>query len=183
MKWQLREIDIDGDRPFDRTRESAICEQRWPGQHRYLLVTGGFTRLLHWHDGLLTCRGGDSFPIGDPASLSRLGLRAVQEMLQAVEGITPLTPLSEALFLHFDKHVDRVIDWSKQAQAADYTTLGHVVLAHPQDALSVQLLTRCAGELTLLLNSLPDSQAEAVSLSGDLAIACLPYLASGAHAS
>ncbi|MEQ9871901.1 glucosamine kinase [Pectobacterium odoriferum] len=183
MKGQLREIGIDGDRPFDRAKESTLCEQRWPGQSRYLLVTGGFTRLLHWHDGLLTCRGGDSFPIGNPASLSRLGLWAVQEMLQAVEGITPLTPLSEALFLHFDKHVDRVIDWSKQAQAADYSTLGHVVLAHPQDALAVQLLTRCAGELALLLSSLPDSQTETVSLSGDLAVACLPYLDSGARAS
>nr|WP_237027680.1 glucosamine kinase [Pectobacterium polaris] len=179
----MRAIDIDGDRPFDRISESTVCEQRWPGQNRSLLVTGGFTRLLHWHDGLLTCRGGDSFPIGNPASLSRLGLWAVQEMLQAVEGITPLTPLSEALFLHFDKHVDQVIDWSKQAQAADYTTLGHVVLAHQQDALAVQLLTRCANELSLLLNSLPDSQTETVSLSGDLAVACLHYLDSGAHAS
>ncbi|MFJ5453212.1 glucosamine kinase [Pectobacterium jejuense] len=183
MKWHLRAIDIDGDRPFDRISESTVCEQHWPGQSRYLLVSGGFTRLLHWHDGLLTCRGGDSFPIGNPASLSRLGLWAVQEMLQAVEGITPLTPLSEVLFLHFDKHVDRVIDWSKQAQTTDYTTLGHVVLAHPQDALAVQLLTRCAGELSLLLNSLPDSQTESVSLSGDLAVACLPYLDSGAHTS
>nr|WP_306803025.1 glucosamine kinase [Pectobacterium polaris] len=179
----MRAIDIDGDRPFDRVSESTVCEQRWPGQSRYLLVTGGFTRLLHWHDGLLTCRGGDSFPISNPASLSRLGLWAVQEMLQAVEGITPLTPLSEALFLHFDKHIDRVIDWSKQAQAADYTTLGHVVRAHPQDALAVQLLARCASELALLLNSLPDSQTESVSLSGDLAVACLPYLDSGARSS
>ncbi|UVO07680.1 glucosamine kinase [Pectobacterium polonicum] len=183
MKGQLREIDIDGDRPFDRAWESALCEQRWPGQSRYLLVTGGFTRLLDWHDGLLTCRGGDSFPIGNPASLSRLGLWAVQEMLQAVEGITPLTPLSEALFQHFDKHVDRVIDWSKQAQANDYAMLGHVVLAHPQDALAVQLLTRCAGELALLLNSLPASQTKTVSLSGDLAVACLPYLDSGERTS
>ncbi|UKE84962.1 glucosamine kinase [Pectobacterium colocasium] len=183
MKWQLREIDIDGDRPFDRAQESALCEQRWPGQSRCLLVSGGFTRLLHWHDGLLTCRGGDSFPIGNPASLSRLGLWAVQEMLQAVEGITPLTPLSEALFLHVDKHVDRVIDWSKQAQAADYSTLGQIVLAHPQDALAVQLLTRCAGELALLINSLPDSQTDAVDLCGDLAAACLPYLDSGARTS
>ncbi|WP_437215710.1 glucosamine kinase [Pectobacterium sp. LFLA-215] len=183
MKWQLRAIDIDGDRPFDRISESTICEQRWPGQHRYLLVTGGFTRLLHWHDGILTCRGGDCFPIGNPASLSRLGLWAVQEMLQAVEGITLLTPLSDALFLHFNKQVDRVINWSKQAQAADYTTLGHVVLAHPQDALAVQLLARCADELTLLLNSLPDSPHDAVFLSGDLAVACLPYLDSGASTS
>ncbi|AIA72490.1 glucosamine kinase [Pectobacterium atrosepticum] len=183
MKWQLREIDIDGDRPFDRAQEHTLCEQRWLGENRYLLVTGGFTRLLHWHDGFLTCRGGDSFPIGNPASLSRLGLWAVQEMLQAVEGITPLTPLSDALFQHFNKHVDRVIDWSKQAQATDYTTLGHVVLTHPHDALAVQLLTRCASELTLLLNSLPDSQTEIVSLSGDLAIACLPYLDSEASAS
>ncbi|WP_113626782.1 glucosamine kinase [Pectobacterium peruviense] len=183
MKWQLREIDIDGDRPFDRTRESAWCEQHWPGQNRYLLVTSGFTRLLHWHNGLLTCRGGDSFPIGNPASLSRLGLWAVQVMLQAVEGITPLTPLSDALFQHFNKHVDRVIDWSKQAQATDYATLGHVVLTHPQDALAVQLLTRCASELSLLLSSLPDSQTDTVSLSGELAVACLPYLDSGASAS
>ncbi|WP_113632773.1 glucosamine kinase [Pectobacterium peruviense] len=183
MKWLLREIDIDGDRPFDRTRESAWCEQRWPGQSRYLLVTGGFTRLLHWHDGLLTCPGSDCFPIGNPASLSRLGLWAVQEMLQAVEGITPLTPLSDALFQHFNKHVDRVIDWSKQAQATDYATLGHVVLTHPQDALAVQLLTRCASELTLLLSSLPDSLTDTVSLSGDLAVVCLPYLDSGASTS
>ncbi|MEQ9746617.1 glucosamine kinase [Pectobacterium actinidiae] len=183
MKGQLWEIGIDGDRPFDRAQESTLCEQRWPGQSRYLLVTGGFTRLLHWHDGLLTCRGGESFPIGTPVSLSRLGLWAVQEMLQAVEGITPLTPLSEALFLHFDKHIDRVIDWSKHAQAADYSSLGRVVLAHPQDALTVQLLTRCAGELTLLLTSLPESQRDAVFLSGDLAAACLPYLDSGASTS
>lgn len=183
MKWQLKELDIDGDRPFDRTRESALCEQHWPGQDRYLLVTGGFTRLLHWRDGLLTCRGGGSFPIGNPASLSRLGLWAVQEMLQAVENIRPLTPLSDALFLHFNKHVDRVIDWSKQAQAVDYAALGRIVLTHPQDALAVQLLTRCTGELTLLLNSLPDSTHAVVLLSGDLAVACLPYLDSGASTS
>ncbi|KHN49708.1 glucosamine kinase [Pectobacterium fontis] len=183
MKAQLREIPINGDLPFDRVREQAWCEQHWPGQRRYLLVTGGFTRLLHWHDGLLTCRGGDSFPIGTPASLSRLGLWAVQAMLQAVEGITPLTPLSEALFLHFDKHIDRVIDWSKQAQAADYTALGHVVLAYPQDALAVQLLTRCAQELSLLLSSLPDLPRDAVLLSGSLAVACFPYLDFGARTS
>ncbi|MEE3661151.1 glucosamine kinase [Brenneria sp. g21c3] len=183
MKCVLKDMPIDADQPFDEARESGLCQQLWPGQSRFMIVTGGFTRVLYWHDGKLACRGGECFPIGNPASLSRLGLWAIQEMLQAVENIMPLSPLSESLFAHFNNSIEQVIDWSKQARPEDYTRQAKRLLARRHDdVLSMQLLRRCAGELNELLSHPPVSRPDTVWLSGELAAACFPYLDPGGRA-
>ncbi|ACS84521.1 glucosamine kinase [Musicola paradisiaca] len=182
MNYLFTPVPIDGDTPCDRRKESDICQQLWPEQAHAVIVTGCYTRLLCWQQGRLQRLGGSLFPIGDPASLSRLGLWSVQEMLQAVEGIKSLTPLGNALFARFDGSIEQVVDWSKQAQASDYAALSADVLAQPQDPLAIALLMRCADELAALAQAVPASLASRVGLSGALAQACLPYLNREAHA-
>ncbi|WJM84563.1 glucosamine kinase [Dickeya chrysanthemi] len=175
MKHPLIQLPIDGDAPFDWQRESALCLQRWPNEDRFLVVTGTFTRLLCWRQGRLQHYGGSLFPVGDPASQARLGLWGVQAMLQAVEGITPMTPLAGTLFTRFNNHIEQVVEWSKQANADDYAARANDILTQPDDPLAVPLLQRCARELAALLR-LPEVQPpELVCFSGALAAACLPY--------
>ncbi|MCA7000284.1 hypothetical protein [Dickeya solani] len=181
MKRQLIHLPIDGDAPFDWQTENDLCQQRWPDEDRCLVVTGTFTRLLCWQQGRLQRHGGSLFPVGDPASQARLGLWAVQAMLQAVEGMTPLTPLASTLFARFDNHIEQVVDWSKQAQAGDYAALAADILAQPDDPLAVPLLKRAARELATLLRLSDARQPEQVCFSGALAAACLPYLAQEAR--
>lgn len=171
--------DIDADRPFDLEYERGRCQARWPQQSRYLIVTGCYTRALFWHQGVLTRKGGEAFPVAAPASLARLGLWLVQEMLQAVEQVTPLTPLSSQVFTHFEREITQVIDWSKQAGAADYAALAPRVLADSQDPLAVRLLSRCASELEMMINACPAACGAQVYLSGALAQACFPYVKQG----
>ncbi|NKI75216.1 glucosamine kinase [Dickeya sp. CFBP 2040] len=177
MEHPLIHLPFDGDAPFDWQTENAVCQQRWPDEDRFLVVTGTFTRLLCWRQGRLQRYGGNLFPVGDPASQARLGLWGVQAMLQAVEGITPLTPLADTLFARFNHHIEQVVDWSKLAQADDYAALAADILAQPDDALAVPLLQRCAGELAALLRVPEAPPLEQVCFSGALAAACLPYLA------
>ena len=179
MRSVLCTIDIDANQPFDAEQERAYCHAHWPHQSRYMIVTGGLSRALLWHNGHLTRKGGEAFPIATSASLAQLGLWLVQEMLQAVEGITPLTPLSRRVFAQFDQHIDRVIDWSKHADASAYATLGNAVLADRQDPLAIRLLTDCARELDMMINARPPACGDQVYLSGELAQACFPYLSSG----
>lgn len=182
MKRQLIHLPIDGNTPFDWQTENDFCQQRWPGEDRVLVITGTFTRLLCWRQGRLQHYGGSLFPVGDPASQARLGLWGVQAMLQAVEGMTPLTPLASTLFARFDNHIEQVVDWSKQAQAGDYATLAADMLAQPDDPLAVPLLKRSARELAVLLRMSEAHQPEQVCFSGALAAACLPYLMQEARA-
>ncbi|SLM64562.1 Glucosamine kinase GpsK [Dickeya aquatica] len=174
-------VPIDGDTPFDRQAEHEQCQQHWPDTPRWLLVSGTFTRLLYWQPGKLHCYGGGLFPLGDPASLARLGLWGVQAMLQAAEGITPLTPLASQLFTRFSGHIEQVVDWSKRAQAADYAALTADMLAHPDDPLAQPLLSRAAQELWALLHVARAQQAEQVWLSGPLCTACLAVLGDESH--
>ncbi|WP_226092524.1 glucosamine kinase [Dickeya oryzae] len=183
MTHPLVPLPLNGDVPFDWQTEYTFCQQRWPDEDRFLVVTGTFTRLLCWRQGRLQHYGGNLFPVGDPASQARLGLWGVQAMLQAVEGMTPLTPLVSTLFARFNHQIDQVVEWSKQAEASDYATLAADILAHPADPLAVSLLQRCAHELALLLR-LPDiaeHAPEQVCFSGALASACLPYLSQEAR--
>ncbi len=180
MRSVLCAIDIDADQPFDAEQERGFCQTHLPHQSRYMIVTGGLTRALIWHNGHLTRKGGEAFPIATPASLARLGLWLVQAMLQAVEGMIPLTPLSHRVFAHFDQRIESVIDWSKQADASSYAALGKGVLADTQDPLAIRLLTDCARELDMMINALPPACGDNVYLSGELAQACFPYLSSGA---
>lgn len=179
MNCVLCVTDIDADLPFDAERERGYCQAQWPHQPRYLIVTGCYTRALHWHQGVLIRKGGEAFPIAAPASTATLGLWLVQEMLQAVEQITPLTPLSDHVFARFAREITQVIDWSKQATAADYADLAQAVLAAPRDPLAVRLLTRCAQTLRQMIDARPADDEAPVYLSGALAHACFPYLSSG----
>lgn len=181
MKLALMSVAIDGDTPFDRQAEHEHCQQHWPDTSRWLLVSGAFTRLLHWQPGTLHCYGGGLFPLGDPASLARLGLWGVQAMLQAVEGITPSTPLAEQLFRHFSGHIEQVVDWSKQARAADYAALAADILAHPHDPLAQRLLKQSTQELQHLLDVARAQQAQQVWLSGPLCACCLAALSDDNH--
>ncbi|MBI0512933.1 glucosamine kinase [Dickeya dianthicola] len=171
MKRQLIHLPIDGDAPFDWQTEHDLCQQRWPDEDRILVVTGTFTRLLCWRQGRLQRYGGSLFPVGDPASQARLGLWGVQAMLQAVEGMTPLTPLASTLFARFDNHIEQVVDWSKQALVGDYAALAADILAQPDDPLAVPLLKRGARELAALLRRSDARRQEQVCFSGALAAA------------
>lgn len=53
MTHPLVPLSLNGDVPFDWQTEYTFCQQRWPDEERFLVVTGTFTRLLCWRQGRL----------------------------------------------------------------------------------------------------------------------------------
>ncbi len=57
--------------------------------------------------------GGREFPISDQGGGAVMGLRLIQQVLLAEDGIGEKTPLAEHVMAHFDNDVDQIVAWSK----------------------------------------------------------------------
>ena len=64
--------------------------------------------------------GGREFPISDQGGGAVMGLRLVQQVLLADDGIIDKTPLCTHVMAHFNHDVDQVVEWSKTALPRDY---------------------------------------------------------------
>ncbi|RJX74473.1 N-acetylglucosamine kinase [Vibrio sinensis] len=115
--------------------------------------------------------GGREFPISDQGGGAVMGLRLIQQVLLAYDGIIDKTPLVEHVLNHFDHDVDAIVAWSKGAIPKDYGQFSPAIFeyAYQGDLLAISLLKQTAADIEMFLIALNRRGASRICLMGSIA--------------
>lgn len=114
---------------------------------------------------------GWGFPIADQGSGAWLGFRAIQETLNAVDGIVAETKLTQKIIKHFNDQPDAISHWSKQASSADFGGFAPWVVdaANDEDAVGLQIMNEQTQFVEKLLQSIQSQNtSKRLALMGGL---------------
>jgi glucosamine kinase len=133
------------------------------------LYTDGGTRQV----------GGWGFPVGDEGSGAWLGLRALAETLQLLDGrdVTG-SALHRAIFETCGATGPELLSWTYQAPSTKYATLAPIVvrLAEQADPAAVRLMQAAGREIDRLARALDPDGALPFCAGGSLAAPLRPYM-------
>lgn len=115
--------------------------------------------------------GGREFPISDQGGGAIMGLRLIQQVLLAEDGIVDKTPLAEHVLKHFNYDVDQIVTWSKSALPRDYGQFSPAIFnyAAQGDALAISMLKQTAADIEMFLVALNRKGANRICLMGSIA--------------
>ncbi len=122
--------------------------------------------------------GGREFPISDQGSGAVMGLRLIQQVLLAEDGIRESTPLSQHVMSHFENDVDNVVAWSKRALPRDYGQFSPAIFQYAEqgDELAIEMLKQTAADIEMFLVALNKRGASRICLMGSIAERILHWL-------
>lgn len=122
--------------------------------------------------------GGREFPISDQGGGAVMGLRLIQQVLLAEDGIREKTPLAEYVMKHFERDIDNIVAWSKQALPRDYGQFSPAIFqfAEQGDELATEMLKQTAADIELFVTALHKRGARRICLMGSIAERILPWL-------
>ncbi|WP_394247686.1 BadF/BadG/BcrA/BcrD ATPase family protein [Vibrio profundi] len=122
--------------------------------------------------------GGREFPISDQGGGAVMGLRLIQQVLLAEDGIREKTPLCEHVIAHFNQDVDQIVAWSKTAIPKDYGQFSPAIFkfADQGDALAIEMLKHTAADIEMFLVALNRKGAQKICLMGSIAERILHWL-------
>jgi glucosamine kinase len=115
--------------------------------------------------------GGREFPISDQGGGAVMGLRLIQEVLLAYDGIRPMTDLSQHVLDHYNNDVDEIVSWSKTAIPKDYGQFSPAIFkfASKGDELAIEMLRQTAADIEMFLIALNKRGANKICLMGSIA--------------
>ncbi|HAS6280580.1 TPA: N-acetylglucosamine kinase [Vibrio vulnificus] len=122
--------------------------------------------------------GGREFPISDQGGGAVMGLRLIQQVLLAQDGIRENTPLCEHVMTHFHHDVDAIVEWSKAALPRDYGQFSPAIFQHAEqgDALAIEMLKQTAQDIEMFLIALNKRGATRICLMGSIAERIVKWL-------
>lgn len=115
--------------------------------------------------------GGREFPISDQGGGAVMGLRLIQQVLLADDGIVEKTPLAEHVLDHFNHDIDQIVTWSKSALPRDYGQFSPVIFHYATlgDSLAISMLKQTAADIEMFLVALHQKGATRICLMGSIA--------------
>ncbi|GAB2668429.1 N-acetylglucosamine kinase [Vibrio panuliri] len=115
--------------------------------------------------------GGREFPISDQGGGAVMGLRLIQQVLLAYDGIVEKTPLAQHVLQHFNHDVDAIVEWSKTAIPKDYGQFSPAIFEHAYqgDTLAISMLKQTAADIEMFLTALNQRGATRICLMGSIA--------------
>ncbi|GMM88079.1 BadF/BadG/BcrA/BcrD ATPase family protein [Vibrio fortis] len=170
------------DHPFAsitlNTDAYGACVGAHNGQDGAIMIGGTGSCGILLKDGEQHVVGGREFPISDQGGGAVMGLRLIQQVLLAEDGIRPKTSLCQHVMNHFDNDVDNIVEWSKTAIPKDYGQFSPVIfqLANEGDELAIEMLKQTAADIEMFINALHRKGANQVCLMGSIAERILPWL-------
>ncbi|EKZ9225232.1 N-acetylglucosamine kinase [Vibrio vulnificus] len=122
--------------------------------------------------------GGREFPISDQGGGAVMGLRLIQQVLLAQDGIRENTPLCKHVMTHFHHDVDAIVEWSKTALPRDYGQFSPAIFQHAEqgDALAIEMLKQTAQDIEMFLIALNKRGATRICLMGSIAERIVKWL-------
>jgi glucosamine kinase len=129
--------------------------------------------------------GGIGFPAGDTGSGAWLGLRALQTVFEAADGLAPATALTALVERHFGTAGRAIAERIAGAPTSVYAELAPLVFdaARAGDAVAIGIVSDGADYLGRLVRKLRESNTPRLSLIGGLAPVIVDWLDEDVRAS
>lgn len=124
------------------------------------------TRL---EQGKATLVGGWGFTVGDEGSGAKLGLLAIQALINAIDKGVDFCPLLTALGALVGNDRAQLASWIKQAQVSDYAAISPIVWEHEHTDAGQKILAQHVHSVEQLIDLTRANQALPVVLLGGLA--------------
>ena len=156
----------------------GACLGAWQGAEGAILIAGTGSCGILLKDGRQHVVGGREFPISDQGGGAVMGLRLLQQVLLAHDGIRAMTPLAEDVLAHFNYDLDAIVSWSKTARPCDYGQFSPAIFAHAdqEDTLATELLDQTAADIEMWIKALKKRGAGQICLMGSIAARIKPWL-------
>ncbi|MEZ8612566.1 BadF/BadG/BcrA/BcrD ATPase family protein [Vibrio sp. 10N.247.311.14] len=156
----------------------GACIGAHNGQDGAIMIGGTGSCGIFLKDGEQYVVGGREFPISDQGGGAVMGLRLIQQVLLAEDGIRNKTPLTLHVMNHFNNDVDAIVEWSKGAIPKDYGQFSPVIfqLANEGDELAIEMLKQTAADIEMFVLALHHKGADKVCLMGSIAERILNWL-------
>ena len=156
----------------------GACIGAHNGQDGAIMIGGTGSCGILLKDGEQHVVGGREFPISDQGGGAVMGLRLIQQVLLAEDGIRPKTALCRHVISHFDNDIDNIVEWSKTAIPKDYGQFSPAIfqLAHEGDDLAIDMLKQTAADIEMFVTALHRKGANQICLMGSIAERILPWL-------
>lgn len=149
----------------------GACIGAHRGEPGAIMIAGTGSCGIYLAHGEQHVVGGREFPISDQGGGAVMGLRLVQKVLLAQDGIGDNTPLVQHVMHQFDNDVDNIVSWSKQALPRDYGQFSPAIFeyANQGDALAIEMLKQTAADIEMFVLALHQRGAERICLMGSIA--------------
>ena len=149
----------------------GACIGAHNGDDGAIMIAGTGSCGLYLNGGEQHVVGGREFPISDQGGGAVMGLRLIQQVLLAYDGIVEITPLVVHVLNHFDNDVDAIVEWSKGAIPKDYGQFSPAIFEHARqgDSLAISMLKQTAADIEMFLIALNRQGATRICLMGSIA--------------
>ncbi|NAW60276.1 MULTISPECIES: N-acetylglucosamine kinase [unclassified Vibrio] len=156
----------------------GACLGAHKGDTGAIMIAGTGSCGILLHNGEQTVVGGREFPISDQGGGAVMGLRLIQQVLLAEDGIRPKTPLCDHVMTQFDQDIDQIVEWSKAALPRDYGQFSPAIFqyAGQGDELAIDMLKQTAADIEMYLMALNRKGAVRICLMGSIAERILAWL-------
>ncbi|WP_282177234.1 N-acetylglucosamine kinase [Vibrio nereis] len=156
----------------------GACVGAHNGDDGAIMIAGTGSCGIYLTNGEQHVVGGREFPISDQGGGAVMGLRLVQQVLLAEDGIINKTPLCTHVMAHFNHDVDQVVEWSKTALPRDYGQFSPAIFEHAAqgDSLAISMLKQTASDVEMFLLALNRKGATRICLMGSIAERILKWL-------
>ena len=156
----------------------GACIGAHNGQNGAIMIGGTGSCGIYLQDGEQHVVGGREFPISDQGGGAMMGLRLIQQVLLAEDGIRNKTALTQHVMNHLGNDVDAIVEWSKGAIPRDYGQFSPVIfqLANEGDELAIEMLKQTAADIEMFVLALHRKGANKVCLMGSIAERILNWL-------
>jgi len=148
----------------------GACLGAHNGNDGAIMIAGTGSCGILIKDGEQHIVGGREFPISDQGGGAITGLRLIQHVLLAYDGIKERSELVDHVLDHFHNDLDSIVDWSKSARPCDYGQFSPAIFKHAKqgDRVAIDLLKQCANDIDLFLLALNKRGASQISLMGSI---------------
>lgn len=156
----------------------GACVGAHNGDDGAIMIAGTGSCGIYLTNGEQHVVGGREFPISDQGGGAVMGLRLVQQVLLAEDGIIDKTPLCTHVMAHFNHDVDQVVEWSKTALPRDYGQFSPAIFEHAAqgDSLAISMLKQTASDVEMFLLALNRKGAARICLMGSIAERIIKWL-------
>ncbi|ALM69977.1 N-acetylglucosamine kinase [Vibrio vulnificus] len=156
----------------------GACIGAHNGQDGAIMIAGTGSCGIYLQGTTQHVVGGREFPISDQGGGAVMGLRLIQQVLLAQDGIRENTPLCEHVMAYFHHDVDAIVEWSKTALPRDYGQFSPAIFQHAEqgDALAIEMLKQTAQDIEMFLIALNKRGATRICLMGSIAERIVKWL-------
>lgn len=148
----------------------GACLGAHNGSDGAIMIAGTGSCGILIKDGEQHIVGGREFPISDQGGGAVTGLRLIQHVLLAYDGIKIRTELVDHVLAHFNHDLDEIVEWSKSARPCDYGQFSPAIFKYAKagDRVAIDLLKQCAADIDMYLLALNKRGANKIALMGSI---------------